>query len=531
MFKIGKKTAAAMAVIIAGVVASSLLPPQVLRIIMDDYLLAGKGDGLLLMGAAYLGAYALSSLFDVLKGLVLTSAGQDMVCSVRSAMEKKMSRLPAEYFTKNSSGSISSRFINDVDNISALFTDGIVSLLIDCFKIVGIVASIWMFSTGLGIFTLCLVPALGLLTNLFRRRMLASQKDNLKELGRVNNHIGESIRNILMIKTFHREEYMEQRYDQYLSRNYRTMSRVNFYDACYSPVIQVIMALSVSFVLYTAAGDSGSVLGITIGQTAASVSLLGNLFAPIDSLGTELAAIQKGLSGMESVREFMAEEEEEEKEIFPELYTAEPGFVFENVSFAYEKDRWILHDFSEKILPEENVAVVGRTGAGKSTLFRLAAGLIRPDSGRVLYGGVDVWKIAPEQKRRLIGYVEQKFSFVSGDVRQQISLGDESISEEEIRRAMDFVGLTGYVEGLEQGFDTQVREEMFSQGQRQLLAIARALVCEPKVLMLDEVTANLDTVTEERISDVLKRAGEGRIILSIAHRPSTIANAERIIRL
>lgn len=527
-----KKAHLAMLIVVAFcTVIASLLPPQVLRIIVDEYLLGGKDGGLLMMGFLYLGSFALSGLFDFLKGYLLTVIGQSAVKNVRSAMERKLTRLNSGYFTGHTAGQIHSHFMSDVDNISSLFTEGIVSLLIDCLKIIGIIASIWMFSVRLGIFSLTLVPVIGLLTKVFRTQMGKSQKDNLKELGKVNSHINESIKNILMIKSFHRERYMEERYEEYLAENYRTMNRVNFYDSCYSPVIQALTALSTAFILYMAVGGKSGVLGISVGAVTASINLITDLFAPIDSLGTELSAIEKGFSGLRSVNEFMSEPEDVEKQVYPELLNGDITIEFDHLTFSYDGAHKIMDNFSEKILPGENIAIVGRTGAGKTTLFRLISGLLTPTEGQVLLNGIPACKIASSQKRRLFGYVQQNFSFVEGDVWEQISLGDESLSKERIAEVIDFAGLTEAVESLEDGFDTRVNGEMFSQGQKQLLSIARAIASEPKILLLDEVTASLDSVTEEKVVEVLKKAGQGRTILSIAHRPSTIASAERIIRI
>lgn len=531
MYKIDKKYVIALVCIVICVTAASLLSPQILRFIIDDYLMAGRMDGLLTIGFLYFGTFVLTGVFDFLKGWLLTKIGQIIIRNVRSEMQQKVTRLSAEYFTKNSSGKIVSKFMNDVDNISALFTNGIISMAIDCFKIAGIILSIWIFSSAMGVFALCLVPVIAFLTQVFRRKMLRSQKANLTELGKVNNHIGESIRNILMIKGFHRESYMENRYEEYLEENYRTTNKVNFYDSCYSPIIQVITALSIGFILYLSVGGRGDILGISIGQIAASVNLITRLFLPVDSLGTELQAIQKGLSGIYSIREFMKQPEEEPKEVFAQLEASAVEFEFRNVSFCYEEGRYVIKDFDLQIQQGENVVFVGRTGAGKTTLFKLATGIIKPTRGRVLINGVDAYRIAPSQKSKIFGFVEQSFSFIKGDVWDQISLGDPSIEKEEIEAAIQFVGLTDVIKALPQGFETLTGAEQFSQGQRQLLAIARALVSNPKVLMLDEVTANLDTVTEENVVKVLKKAGRGRTILSIAHRPSTIAGAERKIEI
>lgn len=512
-------------------IAAALLPPQILKVIIDRYLLAGKSDGLLAMGLIYLGGFFLIGIFDFVKALLLTDFGQSVVMQLRNQMQKKMERLPSAYFTGRSSGEIHSLFMTNVENISSLFTDGIVSLLADCLKIVGIVISIWLFSWRLGVFALAVIPAAGFLTWLFRRAMAKSQKDNLIEIGKVNSHLNESINNLTMIKSFAREEFMEDRFDGYLEENYRTMKRVNFYDSCYSPIIQMLTAFSAAFILYLSAGGRVSVLGITIGEIAASIELMTSLFAPIDSLGMEINSIEKGMSAVRSVKAFLAEPEDRAKRMYSSLFREPVKIELNHVNFSYDGKTQIIRDFHAEISPGENVAIIGRTGAGKSTLFKLITGLLSPDSGQVLLNGIPADEIAAEGRRKIFGYVQQDFSFIEGNLYDQISLGDSSLTREQIENAIELAGLKEKADSLTEGFDTKIKPEMFSQGERQLLAIARAVAANPKVLLLDEVTANLDSITEEKIVQVLARAGEGRTILSIAHRPSTIAKAERIIKI
>jgi len=517
--------------IIAAEVAASLMPPQVLRLIIDRYLMPGDYRGLPVMAALYFLCFLFAGLADVLSALVLTTVGQKLIRRIRSAMQRKLDRLPAGYFTARSSGSTVSRFMVDVDNINTLFTDGIVSMAIDSFTIIGIIISIWIFSWQLGLFALCLVPVIYFITRAFQKRMLKSQTANLTELSRVNSHISESIRNMTMIKTFSREGYMKAGYKKCLQDNYRTMDKVNFYDSCYSPVIQLLTACAIGFIFFMSSGGSASVLGISIGEIAASVNLMTSLFSPVDSLGMEFQSIQTGISGIKSVVEFMELPEEEPKREYPELDTRDVSFEYRDVTFGYEEGRPVIAGFSAVINKGENVVFTGRTGAGKTTLMKLTSGLLHPDSGQVLVNGIDIGGVASTQKRRLMGYVEQSFSFVNGTVFDQISLDDTSVTRPMVWSAVEFVGLGDYVKGLPEGIDTQASPELFSQGQRQLLAIARAIVIDPPVLLLDEVTANLDSVTEERVVDVLKRAEEGRTIISIAHRQSTINSADRKIEL
>ncbi|MEG2176156.1 MAG: ABC transporter ATP-binding protein [Oscillibacter sp.] len=518
--------------VIVCVVAAGLLPPQILKVLMDGPLTQGQRENLPALAALYFASFLLIGLFDFLKGLALTVFGQKLVREIRWAMAEKLSRIRAGYFSANPGGTITSHFLSDVENISSLFSEGLVSLAIDCCKIGGIVLSIWLFSTQLGLFTLCLLPILYGLTTFFRRRMLSAQVRNLEEIGRVNNHIAETIKNVLMIQSFHKARYMEAGYEADLRANYATMSRVNLYDSCYSPLIQLLTALATAAVLLLASDGRA---GVSIGTVAASITLLTNLFAPVDNLGTELQSIQKGLSGIRSVDAFLAQEEDRREELpldLERLRREGATLCFDAVSFAYSPESPVLEDLSLHLPPRESVCFVGRTGVGKTTLFKLITGLLRPTAGRITLGGVDVYRIPAGQKRQIFGYVEQHFSFVRGDIALQISLGNPAISQAQIEAALRFVGLHDMVQALEKGYRTEADGgALFSQGQKQLLSIARAIVMDPPILLLDEVTANLDSVTEARVVEVLKKAGREKTILSISHRASSMRGSDHVVRL
>lgn len=520
--------------IVVAVVLFSLLPPRILKLIIDDYLTNSVSKGLLKIAIFYLASYLFIGIFDFLKGILLTTFGQRIIRALRLEMGKKMTHLQASYFTKTPSGTIASHFMNDVDNVDSLFSDGVISMIIDCFKIVGILISIWLFNSRLGILVLCLLPFIYGITVFFRKRMLISQMNNLTEVGRVNNHIAESIRNILMIKVFHKEAYMENTYSKVLSDNYSTMNKVNFYDAAYSPIIQIVTALTTALILLLVSSGN-TVFGITIGTLTATINLITNLFSPIDSLGMELQSIQKGLSGIKSIDTFLTQPEEEKVAFFGgNSIPALPSGItlsFENLSFSYTENEPILTDISFTIKPGEIVSLIGRTGAGKSTLFKLITGLLPPSGGQITLNGVNVYHIPAAYKRKIFGYVEQQFHFILGDIYAQISLFDETITKDMIENTMRFVGLHEYVMGLNNGYHTIADESTFSQGQKQLLSLARALVTNPPVLLLDEITSNLDSQTEEMVLSILKKSGKDKTILSISHRSSSLHGSDEVLLL
>lgn len=521
---------------IIGVVVTSLIPPQILKYIIDHTLVTRSSDKLLILAIVYMGVLLFIGIFDFVKEAILTVLGQKITKEIRIEMMEKLERINAKFFSSNSSGTVVSRFTNDVDAINSLFTNGIIGMLVDCFKIIGIVISIWMFSSKLGFVILLQLPAIYGITRLFQKRMLKAQIENRILIGRVNNHISESLKNIQMIKSFSKESYMEENYKRCLFDNYKTVEKVNFYDSIYSPFIQITRTVSIAFIVVLSSKQL-NYLGISLGMVAASIELISNLFAPIENLGMELQNIQQAISGIKRVNDFYSETEDDIKKnelrvenIIPDR--EEVSLSFNNISFQYEEGADILKNIRFNLKPNEKVTFVGRTGVGKTTLFKLIMGLLKPTKGSITINGIDVYNIPNSEKRRIFGYVDQSFHMIKGTVADQISLQDESITKEQIEKALDFVGLKEYIETLENGLDTKITSDtLFSQGQKQLLAIARATVTNPPILLLDEITANLDSITEEKIVSVLQKASKVHTILSISHRLSSVVSSDTVVIL
>lgn len=536
VIKNNMKLSVLLLIAICGVVVTTLVPPQILKYIVDNNLVPKNNHKLLVLATSYIVVILFIGIFDFVKEAILTIMGQKITKEIKIEMMEKLERINAMFFSSNSSGAVVSRFTNDVDAISSLFTSGIVGMMVDCFKLIGIVISIWMFSSRIGFATLLLLPAIYGITRLFQKRMLKAQIENRILIGKVNNHISESLKNIQMIKSYSKEKYMEENYKTHLLDNYKTVDKVNFYDSVYSPLIQFIRAAVIAFIVVLSSRQL-NLLGISLGMVAATIELISNLFTPIENLGMELQNIQQAISGIKRVNDFYSEPEDVIKKYKLKAEDIiqnreEVRLSFNHISFQYEEGTNILQDINLSLKPNEKVTFVGRTGVGKTTLFKLIMGLLRPTKGSITINGIDVYEIPNSEKRKLFGYVDQGFHIIKGTVAEQISLQDESISREQIEKALDFVGLKEYVESLEKGMDTKVvNDTLFSQGQKQLLAIARAIVTNPPILLLDEITANLDSITEERIVSVLDKASEAHTILSISHRLSSMIASDTVVIL
>ncbi|MEQ3217331.1 ABC transporter ATP-binding protein [Hominifimenecus microfluidus] len=516
---------------VLGAVLVSLVPPLILAQIVDR-LTAGKDVTAVLM-LLYFGMLALTGLLESVREGLLIVFGQKITHALRSRLMKKFGRLTTDNVNRQEPGTLVSRFVGDVDTVEKLFTSGIISMFADACRIVSILVVIWFRNRGLSLILLLLLPVLFLFTRQIQKRMLAAQIENRRAVGRASAYVPETLHNIRTIHCLKKETYMEEKYDQYIGVSYQAMERTNFYDAVYSPVILILNAVVVAVVMLLSASGNGKILtlfGMSAGTAVAVISYISQIFRPVESLGMEIQTIQSAIAGIHRINEFFAlEEKKEHPKSTGVRATKEVPFVeFRDVTFGYE-EHVVLEHMSFKVMDGEQATLSGRTGAGKSTILKLLLGLYEPLEGDVLIHGVPAVQIGEEERRRLFGYVEQSFHMVPGTVRDQITLFDERITESQIRKAAELTGLQDAIEGLEHGYDTICTPELFSQGQWQLLSIARATAAGPSLLLLDEITANLDADTEKTVLQALNRAAQNRTVISISHRTS--AKMGKIIAL
>ena len=522
----------ALVITVVGAVVTALVPPLILEKIVDE-LTAGNPMPIV-QAFSYFGVVALAGLLESTRESLLIVFGQKLTHGLRSQMCEKLSQLSADTLSKMDAGTIASRFVGDVDTLETLFTSGIISMFADACTMIGIYAVLWQKNRGLAITLLAILPLIALFTRHVQKKMLAAQMDSRKAAARMSGLVPETIHCIRMIHVFGKEGFMRKRYDRTLQEGYAAMERTNFYDALYSPVILITDALVTGVVMLLSASSGPEVrmfFGMSVGTAVAVISYISRIFSPIESIGMEIQTIQEALAGAKRVGEFLElptrleTSVEAGEKVMTELGKASAGtdspvacISLEDVSFGYEEEKMVLEHLSFEIKTGEQVTMTGRTGAGKSTIFKLLLGLYRPQKGCVKIYGQDAYLLPDSIRRRLFGCVEQSFKRVPGTVLEQITLSDPTISREDAVEAAKLAGLHEVIAGMEQGYDTPCTDALFSQGQWQLLSIARAVAAKPSILLLDEITANLDVGTEQEVLYALRRAGENRTVVSISHR-------------
>jgi len=533
---------------ILGAALSGLLPPFVLKYIIDGEITPGLADPskleagrLTALAFAYYGAYLLVGIFTMYENYMIDVFGQKLIHSLRYLMIEKSHRLKLSYFTHHGSGEMSSRVTDDVYAIELLFADGLVSLIVSLFKIIGILVSIFVLDYWLGLSLLVIIPLIALITRLFQKAMLKAQVANREVLNEESNHLSETSDNFRLLKNLGKESYREKGFVALLKKGYKSQDKTSFYDSIYSPTIDFLKSLLIAFLAFLVAysySSSTFTLTITIGTFSAAMNLLSSLFSPIQNIGEELQSMQEGISGIVRVESFLNEEEigPKDETLSEAKIFAKPTsniLSFDHLTFHYEDGtELIFDDVSLGLKEKEKVCLIGRTGAGKTTLFRLVLGLLEPTKGSIAINGYDVSKIPDEAKRHIYGYVEQGFKAVPGTLRDQITLGDKSIDDAMVEEALKSAFLSDYVSShLPHGLDSAFQEDDFSRGQLQLLGLARAIVANPKILLLDEISANLDSKTEKEVIDAITLASKERTVLSISHRLSDQLGFSKILEI
>lgn len=509
---------------VCGAVITALYPPLVLGKIVDTLTTGSQLPVYLVF--LYMAFTVITGLMEATREGLLTIFGQKITHALRSGLMEHFVRLSADSLNKQEPGAVVSRFVGDVDTVENLFTSGIVSMFADACKIISILVVIWFSNKGLATVLIVLLPFLFWFTRHIQKNMLDAQLKNRRAVSRASGHVPETLHNIRTIHNLGKEKYMEKRYDEYISDSYKAMEKTNFYDAVYSPVILILNAVVVAVVMLFSASGNAKVLtlfGMSAGTAVAVINYISQIFSPVESLGMEIQTIQSAIAGVRRINEFfelpvLDNNEELQAEKTFDSKNDTPYVQFNDVTFGYEADHIVIADKTFVVNRGEQVTLSGRTGAGKSTIFKLLLGLYKPQKGSILINDMNSAAIPDNRKRKIFGYVEQSFHMVPGTIKDQITLYDKSISDEAVIKAAKLTGLHDTIMNFENGYDTQCTQELFSQGQWQLLSIARATAGNPELLLLDEITANLDANTERDVLAALKGVSENRTVISISHR-------------
>lgn len=502
---------------VAGAIVTALIPPLVLERIVNT-LTEGKRLGIMLV-SAYFGIILMAGLAESARESLLSVFGQRITRSLRHELCGKLSRLDTGCFVQQTPGEIVSRFVGDVDTVENLFTGGIIGMTADFGKIISILAIVFIKAPGLAWMIIALIPALYIFTRVIQKRMLRAQMDSRAAAASVSGFLPETLHCIRTVHLLGREGFMRKRYDEAIEEGYQATERTNFYDSVYSPVILIVSAAVTALVFVLSASGNPSLrhlFGMSAGTAVAVISYISQVFTPLESSGMEIQTVQSAVAGVHRIDDFLALSERDTGSAAAEK--SDLSISVNEVDFAYTADTPVLENISLNIREGEHVTLTGRTGAGKSTLFKLLMGLYRPQKGSVRIMGCEASDIPDSEKRHLFGCVEQHFYAPPGTIEEQITLFDPEITYDDAVKAAKLTGLHAAIMALPENYKTMFLEAHFSQGQRQLLAIARAVAADPKILLLDEITADLDAETEHCVLAALRSAAGGRTVVSISHR-------------
>ena len=519
-----------------------LVPPLLLKRIIDENLSIGVLRGLSLVAILYVLALVGSSAVGFIQVFVNRYIGQSLILQLRYLMAGHLSKLPMSYYNRTPVGDTVSRLTSDVDAVSTIFSPGqspgggFSNLATDAFQIGGVLVAMFSISPRLALMVLVSVPVVYLVSRYFRRNSYRVQTMVRKTIGGINIFLQETFSGARTLKAYGKEEEYAERFQKPLADNLKAVNNAAVYDAYFPCVMQIIRVMVIAAVIWFGARTGvNETLAISIGSLAAMADLVTRLFNPIDDITGQFQTLQQALAGLKRIVELLQEKPEEKWELervsLGETASWQGAAIeIEGVDFGYRSEDLVLHNISLVIPQGKRVAIVGRTGAGKTTLLNLMAGLYKPERGRVCILGHDPHRVDPSERRKLLGAVPQNVHIVEGTIRENITLRDETISREAMEKAAAIVGLHDFITGLKDGYDALLGVEgtKLSGGQGQLLSLARAIVMDPPILLLDEPTSGVDAVTEANVIRAFRQASRNRTIVTISHRLSGILDAEEV---
>ena len=525
-------------VLFVAVSGVQLVQPYLVKVAIDRYMLRGNVAGLNLIALLFLAAILGEFLFRALEIYVMERTGQAVILDLRRALFAHLQRLPARFFDRNPVGRLVTRVTTDVESLNEVFASGVVTVAGDMVKLLGIIGVMLWLDTRLALVTFTVVPVMLALSLFFRVRMRDAYRRMRLCLARINATLHEALAGMHLVQLFNRQQSQYAEFEELNRAHLAADTGSVFYDSLFSAVIEWVGTLSVALIIWYGGGEiiNGA---ITFGVLVAFIEYTQRFFQPIRELSTKYTVMQAAMASSERLVALMAEEPEAGARtdlpgpITGVTSSARGELTFENVHFHYQKDEPVLNGVSFTVEAGRKVALVGFTGAGKTTISKLLVRLYEPTAGRILLDGVDIRTLEPRDLRRRMGVVLQDSFLFRGTIAANITLDDPAISRRRLQEAARAVQADRFIRDLSGGYDhlVQSRGSNLSTGQKQLLAFARALAFDPEILILDEATSSVDPVTESRIQSALAELTRGRTSLIIAHRLSTIVSADRILVL
>ena len=520
-----------IAFLMVGNTLSLLVGPFLMQIAIDRHITPGELDGLSTIAAFLVLGLIGQFVFSYFEEYRMQMIGQNVMRDLRHTLFSHLQRLDVQYFDKNPVGRLMTRVMGDVQVLNELFTSGVITVFGNLLSILGIMVAMLLYNWKLALITFTVIPIIfgaTLIYQIYSRRAFREQR---KQYARINAFLQENIVGMTTMKLFAQERRSHLRFNErnrrYLAANLKSI----FYFSIFHPLIEVMASLAMAVIIWYGGGQIVQET-LTFGVLVAFIRYAERFFWPIRELSEKYTIFQNAMASSERIFQLLDTEptivstvEKSGKE------TLKGEIEFRNVWFAYNDDDYVLRDVSFKVEPGEKVAFVGHTGAGKTSIINLLCRFYEINKGQILIDGVDIQKMNLEEMRRAISIVQQNIFLFSDTIERNISLGDTSISSEQVVRASQDVHLDRFVQKMPDVYSTEIKEDGggLSVGQKQLVAFARALASDPSILILDEATSSVDTETEILIEDALSRLMENRTSVVIAHRLSTIQNADKII--
>jgi ATP-binding cassette, subfamily B, multidrug efflux pump len=532
------KVAGAVALLVSAA-GLQIVGPWMVKIALDDAVPGGDGELLAILAIAYLVATLATFGLEYGQALVTTWLGQQVMYDLRTEIFGKLQELDLRFYDRNPVGRLMTRITSDVETLNELFSSGVVAIFGDLFTLIFIISAMLLMDWQLALVTLSVMPFVAWTAFLFRSRIRQAYRDIRVRLARINAFLHERITGVQVVQLFNREEADARKMDEvnreYLEAHLRSIT----YYALFFPVIEVFTAIALALIIWYG-GFAILAEATTVGVVTAFLLYARRFFRPIQDLSEKYNVLQGAMASSERIFRLLDRRPEvrDVPDPRPLSIPVRGEIEFRGVWFAYTdrgdgEPEWVLKDVSFRVAPGEKVALVGHTGSGKTTIINLLMRFYEPQRGEILVDGVPIGEVSLKELRDRIGLVLQDVFLFSDDVRYNLRLGNEEISEERLRDAAREVGAAPFIERLPGGYDQALGERgaSLSVGERQLVAFARALAFDPRILVLDEATSSVDSEIEARIEEATARLLEDRTSIVIAHRLSTVQGADRILVL